>query len=120
VLNAKNVAESPVRLHLEGIRFFYERTRTRPWPVFDLVRPRNIPKRPVVLSPQAVRDLLAWVKNPTAQMGLRLLDAGGLRLREGTPRQRSDIASQRMRVRVRQGNGGNDRDGPLADRTLPL
>jgi integrase/recombinase XerD len=69
----KKVAESTFRMHLYGIRCFYERPRTRPWPVFDLVRPRHPQKLPVVWSPRAVRALLAWGKNPTAQMWLRLI-----------------------------------------------
>jgi integrase/recombinase XerD len=118
--NEKKVAESTFRIHLYGIRFFYELTLKRPWPVFDLVRPRNIQKLPVVLSLREVRDLLALVKNPTAQMCLRLIYACGLRLREGTQLQISDIDSQRMLVRVRQGKGGKDRYVPLAERTLQL
>ena len=47
-LNETKVAESTFRLHLYGIRFFDELTRKRPWPVFDRVRPRKIPKLPVV------------------------------------------------------------------------
>src|SRR5882724_3743461 len=120
LLNEKNVAESTFRIHLYGIRFFYELTLKRPWPVFDRVRPRNIQKLPVVFSPREVRDLLALVKNPTARMCLRLIYACGLRLREGTPLQISDIDSQRMLVLVRQGQGGKDRSVPLADRTLQL
>jgi integrase/recombinase XerD len=119
-LKAKKVAESTFRLHRYGIRFFDELTRQRPWPVCDLVRPRNSPKLPVVWSPREVRDLLALVKNPTAQMCLRLIYACGLRLREGTPRQVSDINPQRMLVRVRQGQGGQDRFVPLAPRVLEL
>jgi site-specific recombinase XerD len=114
----KKVAESTFRIHLDGIRFFYERTLTRPWPVFDLVRPRNPQKLPVVLSPQEVRDLLAWVKHPTAQMCLRLIYACGLRLPEGTPLQVSDMDAQRMLVQVRCGQGGKDRCVPLAPRGL--
>jgi integrase/recombinase XerD len=120
LLNEKKVAESTFRIHLYGIRFFYELTLKRPWPVFDLVRPRNIQKLPVVLSPREVRDLLALVKNPTARMCLRLIYACGLRLREGTQLQISDIDSHRMLVLVRQGKGGKDRYVPLADRTLQL
>jgi integrase/recombinase XerD len=118
--NEKKVAESTFRIHLYGIRFFYERTLTRPWPVFDLVRPRNPQKLPVVLSPQEVRDLLAWVKNPTAQMCLQLIYACGLRLTEGTQLQVSDIDAQRMLVQVRCGKGGKDRCVPLAPRVLTL
>jgi integrase/recombinase XerD len=104
----KKVAESTFRIHLYGIRFFYELTLKRPWPVFDLVRPRNIQKLPVVLSPRDVRDLLALVRNPTAQMCLRLIYACGLRLREGTQLQVSAIDPQRMLVRVRQSGLAKD------------
>ena len=51
-LNAKKVAESTFRIHLYGIRCFYELTLKRPWPVFDLVRPRNIPKGGFCISPR--------------------------------------------------------------------
>ena len=47
-------------------------------------------------------------------MCLRLIDACGLRLREGTPRQVADIDPPRMLVRVHQGTGGKDRFVPLA------
>jgi integrase/recombinase XerD len=120
LLNEKQVAESTFRIHLYGIRFFYERTLQRPWPVFDLVRPRKSQKLPVVLSPQEVRHLLALVEHPKARMCLRTIYACGLRLREGTQLQVSDIDAQRMLVRVYQGKGGKDRFVPLPPRILEL
>ena len=60
------------------------------------------------------------VKNPTAQMCLRLIYACGLRLTEGTQLQVSDIDAQRMLVQVRCGKGGKDRCVPLAPRLLTL
>ena len=69
--NEKNVAESTFRIHLYGIRFFYERTLQRPWPVFELIRPRHRQKLPVVLSPQEVRSLLALVEHSKAPMCLQ-------------------------------------------------
>jgi integrase/recombinase XerD len=120
LLNEKKVAESTFRIHLYGIRFFYERTLQRPWPVFDLVRPRHIQKLPVVLSPREVRSLLALVARPNARMCLRMIYACGLRLREGTQLQVTDIDPQRMLVRVRQGKGGKDRFVPMAPRVLEL
>jgi site-specific recombinase XerD len=120
LINEKQVAESTLRVHLYGIRFFYERTLKRPWPVFDLVRPRHPQTLPVVLSRREVRSLLALVVNPTAQMCLRLIYACGLRLTEGTQLQVSDIDASRMLVHVRCGKGGNDRCVPLAPRVLEL
>ena len=66
LLNEKKVAESTFRIHLYGIRFFYEITLQRPWPVLTLMRPRHSQKLPVVLSPREVRSLLASVVNPKA------------------------------------------------------
>jgi integrase/recombinase XerD len=120
LINDKKVAESTFRIHLYGIRFFYERTLQRPWPVFDLVRPRHIQKLPVVLSLREVRSLLAVVEHPKARMCLQLIYACGLRLTEGTHLQVSDIDAQRMLVRVHQGKGGKDRLVPLAPRVLEL
>jgi integrase/recombinase XerD len=120
LLNEKKVAESTFRIHLYGIRFFYERTLQRPWPVLDLIRPRKSQKLPVVLSPEEVRSLLTVVKHPKARMCLRMIYACGLRLSEGTQLQVSDIDSQRMLVRVHQGKGGKDRFVPLAPRVLEL
>ena len=120
VLNEQKVAESTFRIHLYGIRFLYEGTLQRPWPVVERIRPRPRQTLPVVLSPQDVRSLLALVERAKARMGLQLINACGLRLREGTQLQVSDIAPQRMLVRIRQGQGGKDRVVPLADRTREL
>jgi integrase/recombinase XerD len=118
LIHAKQVAESPFRIHLDGIRCVYERTRQRPWPVFDRVRPRHPQTRPVVLRLREVRALWARVANPPARMCLQLLSACGLRLREGTQLQVSDIDSPRLLVRVCQGTGGTDRFVPRAPRVL--
>ena len=64
--------------------------------------------------------MLALVGHPKARMCLQLIYACGLRLREGTRLQVSDIDPQRMLVRVRQGKGGKDRLVPLAQQTLEL
>ena len=120
LLQEKKVAESTFRIHLYGIRFFYERTLQRPWPVFDLVRPQKSQKLPVVWSLQAVRHRLALVDNPSAQMGRRMISACGRRLTEGTPRQVADIDVPRRLVWVRQANGRQDRCVPLAPRVLEL
>jgi integrase/recombinase XerD len=118
LLNDKKVAESTFRIHLYGIRFFYEMPLQRPWPVFTLTRPRHRQKLPVVLSLQEVRLLLSSVVNPKAGLCLQMIYACGLRLRKGTHLQVSDIDPQRMLVRVRQGKGGKDRLVALAARSL--
>ena len=88
--------------------------------MFELIRPRPRQKLPVVLSPQEVRSLLALVQRSKARMCLQLIYACGLRLREGTQLQISDIDPQRILVHFRQGKGGKDRVVPLAEPTLEL
>jgi integrase/recombinase XerD len=73
LLHEKQVAESTCRIHLYGIRFLYELTLQRPWPVLTLMRPRHSPKLPVVLSPREVRSRLASVVTPKAGMCLRMI-----------------------------------------------
>lgn len=71
-----------------------------------------------MLSPPEVRSLLALGQRANARMCLQMISACGLRRREGTPLQVSDLAPQRLLVWVRQGQGGNDRLVPLAARPL--
>ena len=118
LINETQVAERTFRIQLYGLRFFYEITLQRPWPVFALIRPRPRQTLPVVLSPPEVRSLLALVEHPRARMCLQMIYACGLRLREGTPLQVAAIDPQRMLVRGRQGKGGKDRFVPLAPRVL--
>jgi integrase/recombinase XerD len=118
LIHDQKVAERTFRMHLDGIRCFSERPRPRPWPVFDRVRPRPIPTRPVGLSLREVRSLLALVEPPTARMGLQRIDACGLRLTEGPQLPVSDLDAPRLRVRVPPGTGGQDRVVPLAPRGL--
>ena len=120
LIHEKQVAEGTFRIHLYGIRFLYERTLKRPWRDFDLVRHRHPQKLPVVLSLREDRSLLALVTNPTARMCLQVIYGCGLRQRERTQVQVSNIDSQRMLVRVCQGKGGNDRCVPLSPRLLEV
>lgn len=113
LIDDRHVAESTLRTHFYGIKFFYERTLARTWPVFDLVRPRTREKLPVVFSEEEVRRVLARVRNATARMCLTTIYAGGLRLSEGAKLQVTDIDSARMVLCVRCGKGGKDRYVPL-------
>jgi hypothetical protein len=108
------------RLHPAGSRVCDARPLPRPWPGFARGRPRHPPQLPVVLRPQDVRDLLAWVKTPPAPMGRRRSAAGGRRRTAGPPRQGSDRAAHRRLGQGRCGQGGQARGGPLAPRGRTL
>ena len=120
LINEKKAARSTTTVYLCGIKFFYETTLGRKFPIFDLIRPRKEKKLPVILSLKEVRDLLAMVRHPVIRMALIMIYSCGLRLSEGTHLQVADIDSERMQVRVRNGKGGKDRYVPLPARTREL
>lgn len=119
LVNEKDVASGTLRIYLSGIKFFYEKTLEREWPIFELVRPRKRKKLPVVLSVYEVRFLLSLIDQPVQRMALTMIYSCGLRLTEGTQLKVDDIDSERMMVRV-CGKGGKDRYVPLPKRTLAL
>ena len=118
LINEKRAARSTVTIYLCGIKFFYEKTLGRDWPVFDLIRPQKSFKLPVVLALEEVRQLLSLVSNPVRQMALRMIYSCGFRLSEGLHLQVQHIDSKRMLVHVQSGKGGKDRYVPLPEKTL--
>lgn len=117
LVNEKQVPRNTFRIHLCGIKFFYESTLQRQWPVFDIVRPKPSKQLPIVLSEQEVRDVLSVVKKPVARMCLTTIYSCGLRLAEGIHLRVADIDSARRLVKV-LGKGNKERYVPLAQKTL--
>ena len=120
LIREKNLASGTIKSYLNGIKFFYEKTLKREWPVFELARPRKSSKLPVILSPDEVRHLLAHVRPPSARMTFTLMYACGLRTSEAIFLQLRDIDSDRMMIHIRHGKGGKDRYVPLPPRMLEL
>ena len=120
MIDGRRAAASTVRVHLNGIRFFYERTLRREWGRLDIVSPPRSKRLPEVLSRGEVRRLLGAIRNEPAKTALTLIYACGLRLREATSLKVRDINSERMVVHVRMAKGGKDRLVPLPARMLEL
>ena len=92
-----------------ALRFLYDVTLPRDWPVAHIPygkRPRKVPS---VLSRDEVRRLLACVSHPHHRLLLTTLYAAGLRLSEGLHLQVPDIDSQRMMLHIRHGKGQQER-----------
>ena len=120
LVSTRQVSRSTLIVYRSGIRFLFEVTLQRAWPVFDLVRPAQRHVLPSVLTVAEVRQLLAAVRDPQARMTLTLIYSCGLRLSEGVTLRTSDIDRARMVIHVRAGKGGRDRYVPLPQRTLDL
>ncbi len=92
-----------------ALRFLYRHTLGRDWAVAHIPFPRQPQKLPVVLSQTEVIRLFDAVRSLKQRAILMTAYATGLRLAEVTHLQVSDIDSERMMVRVRQGKGQKDR-----------
>ena len=120
LVTKRQVSRSTLIVYRSGIRFLYEVTLQRTWPVFDLVRPAKRHALPNVRTVDEVRQLLGAVRDAQARMMLTLIYSCGLRLSEGLHLRTRDIDRARMVVHVRAGEGGRDRYVPLPLRTLDL
>ncbi|MCP4041727.1 MAG: tyrosine-type recombinase/integrase [Gammaproteobacteria bacterium] len=116
--NEKHAARSTVTLALCGLKFFYEQTLQREWPVFALVRPPKTNKLPVVLSRAEVGRVLPRLQRLAYRACLTTIYACGLRLGEALRLEVRDVDSDRMLLHVRQGKGGQDRYVPLPPMAL--
>jgi integrase/recombinase XerD len=120
LIEERKAARSTVTIYLCGIKFFFEKTLGKQWPVFKLVRPAPTRKLPVVLSREEVRAVLKLVRDPMARMALTVIYACGLRISEGVKLTIKDIDGDRKQLWVRCGKGWKDRAVPLADHVLKL
>jgi site-specific recombinase XerD len=109
----KQVAPSTFTIALTGLKFFFEHTLQRHWPIFALVRPPREKKLPVVLSLQEVQQILRCLRQPRYRICLSTIYACGLRLQEGVHLQVGDIDAERQLLQIRQGKGNKDRAVPL-------
>lgn len=92
-----------------GIKLFWKQILDREWNTKLLPRPKRPKELPEILSLQEVQRLIEVTRNRKHKTILSLLYTTGLRMGELVNLQPSDIDSQRMVVRVRQGKGKKDR-----------
>jgi site-specific recombinase XerD len=118
IKNVKKWSRTGITIALCGIKFFYEKTLKRKWPIFDVVRPHAEKKLPVILSAEEVRLILSKVRLPRYRICLQTIYSCGLRLREGSELQIGHIDSRRMVIHLRRGKGNKDRYVPLPQATL--
>jgi site-specific recombinase XerD len=118
IKNVKKWSRTGITIALCGIKFFYEKTLKRQWPIFKVVRPHAETKVPVILSRDEVREILRKVRLERYRVCLATIYACGLRLKEGTHLQVGDIDSRRMVIHIHHGKGNKDRYVPLPESTL--
>jgi site-specific recombinase XerD len=114
----KGLARSTLRVQVYALKFLYQKTLQRKWPVLTLMRVKRGKKLPVVLSLKEIQTVLAYIHRADVRMSLILMYSCGLRVSEALQLRPTDIDSQRMVVCLRQGKGGKDRYVLLPRQTL--
>ena len=110
--HVRRVSRSHATISLCALKFFFERTLQRHWPVFALARPRKEKKLPTVLSRDEVRRLLACVQGAVFRVYFITVYACGLRREEARLLRIEDVDGARSLLHVR-GKGAKDRWVPM-------
>ncbi len=92
-----------------ALRFLYRKTLKKDWSMEHIPFPRQEKRLPEVLSVQEVSKLFSCVRTVMSRTILQTMYGAGLRLMEAVSLKTSDIDSERMVIRVRQGKGHRDR-----------
>jgi site-specific recombinase XerD len=114
----KELARSTTTVILCGIKFFYETTLQREWPMLELLRPRKEHKQPVVLSQEEVYRILAEVGQDKYRVCLSTIYGCGLRISEGSGLRVDHIDSGRGQLHLKPSKGNKDRRVPLPEGVL--
>jgi site-specific recombinase XerD len=109
LVQEKKLAWSTYKQALAALRYFYRWIVKGPEVVVDIRCPRPEYRLPVVLSFEEVHRFFAAVRSFKHRMVLMTAYAAGLRIAEVVHLDVSDIDSQRMVIRVRQGKRNKDR-----------
>ena len=120
MLKSKKASQASMNQAYSALKFFYERTLQREWNGSKIPRSKMPKKLPVVLSQDEVRRIFSATKNLKHLAALMVTYSGGLRVGETVKLKLSDIDSERMAIRVRQGKGAKDRYTILGERALEV
>jgi integrase/recombinase XerD len=116
-LSGRGLSASTINQAICAVRFFFGEVLRREW---DLeIHYQRAPQRvPVTLSPDEVARLLAAVESLRERTAMEIAYAAGLRLGEVLNLKLTDIDSDQMILRVKQGKGRKDRNVMLSPALL--
>ena len=114
LLQERKLAASTVGVAVAALRFFFVKTLRRGYKPDYLPYPKQPKRLPTILSQDEVRRLIDAAQNLYHRALLTTLYATGMRRAEVANLKVSDIDSERMLVRIRQGKRARDRDLPLS------
>jgi integrase/recombinase XerD len=120
VTTERKLAPGSLSIIAAALRFLYKVTLKREWVEEAIPRPKQPFKLPVILSGEEVARFLESIGSLKHRTLLTTIYAAGLRVSEATRLKVTDIDSQRMMIRVKQGKSRKDRFVMLSPRLLEI
>ncbi len=118
LIQIRKLAFSSFNQAVCSLRFLYNVTLPRPWPVAMIPFGKKAKRLPTVLSREEVEALLNCTHNRKHRTILMTLYGTGLRISEALNLQLADIDSHRMQLKVTRGKGNRMRLVPFSPRLL--
>lgn len=117
-LISQGKSDSSINLAINSIKFYYEVVLQMPNRFYNIERPRKKEILPVVLSIEEISRLIDNTRNLKHHCIISLIYSSGLRRCELLNLKITDIDSEKMAIRVRQGKGNKDRYTLLSEKLL--
>lgn len=117
-INDRKISRGNVSQTISSLRILYKYILRLPWTEWDIQRPKEKKRIPVVFSGTEIKRILSATINLKYRTMFSVIYSGGLRPSECCKLRAEDIDSKRMFIRVNQGKGDKDRDTLLSDLAL--
>lgn len=120
LITEKKVSNSYVNSAYSAIKFLNINVLNSDWELKKIPRAKKEKKLPSVLTEDEVKRLLKVVSNIKHRAILATVYSAGLRVSEVVNLKSTDIDSQSMQIKIRQGKGKKDRYSVLSNKNLEI
>lgn len=120
LITEKKVSGSYVNSAYSAIKFLNVNVLNTDWELKKIPRVKKEKKLPTVLTEDEVKRLLNVVSNIKHRAMLTTVYSAGLRVSEVVNLKATDIDSQSMQIKIRQGKGKKDRFSVLSNKNLEI
>ena len=118
LINERKLNARTVGHHTAALRFFFCKTLKRCYPLEEVPYPKAPRRLPTILTKEEVVRLIDSASTLFHRAMLMTAYSTGMRRAEMSQLNVTDIDSDRMLIRIRQGKGRRDRDVPLSPKLL--
>ena len=116
LVDKKRFGSSTLNVHINAWKFYQEKILQRDRTYFDLARPRQPTKLPIVYSIAEVKAIFDATTSLKYRTLFRLVYATGMRLSEAAHLRLTDIDRNRRLITIRAGKGKKDRVVMLSEK----